>query len=83
MPALANQRRLGAEDHFFVGGSPKKIFPGQPKVVANERDFYKTCRLADGDLQYLRIGFVVESIHTPYGPFLKAPSDINLTWRSI
>jgi hypothetical protein len=62
MPALANQHyvwahylKAWAEDRFFCWRqSEKKLFPGQPKVVANERDFYKTCRLTDGDLQYLR-----------------------------
>jgi hypothetical protein len=62
MPALANQHyvwahylKAWAEDRFFCWRqSEKKLFPGQPKVVANERDFYRTCRLTDGDLRYLR-----------------------------
>ncbi|WP_035715725.1 DUF4238 domain-containing protein [Bradyrhizobium genomosp. I (2014)] len=55
MRALANQHYVWAhyldawaENRFFCWRqSEKKLFPGQPKVEAKERDFYKTCRLAN------------------------------------
>ena len=38
---------------FCYRSSEQKLFGTQPKVVANERNFYRTQRLSDADLRYL------------------------------
>jgi hypothetical protein len=42
-----------APKFFCYRLSERKLFGSQPKVVANERDFYRTQRLSDADLRYL------------------------------
>lgn len=38
---------------FCLRQSERKLFKTQPKVIANERNFYQTYRLSAGDLRYL------------------------------